>query len=116
MTAVVEDGARRSFGTVLADTNETAVYTAPTGVTAAFLTWINISDDASDARTVTLRWTDSSASTTYTLGVAIAIAANGQLRLELDLVLDAGDTLLATASAGGMHVVVTAKEYARNKG
>lgn len=116
MTAIVEDGARRSFGTVLADTNETAVYTCPTGVNAAFLTWLNVSDDASDARTLTLRWTDSSASTTYTIGVAIAISANAQLRLELDLVLDPGDTLLATASAAGMHVVVTAKEYARGKG
>lgn len=113
MTAIVEEGSRRSFGTALTDTNETTVYTAPTGVKASYLTWINVSDDAADARTITLRWTDSSASTTYTLGYQVAIAANAQLRLELDLVLDAGDTLLATASAAGVHVVVTAKEYAR---
>lgn len=116
MTAVIEDGARRSFGAALTDTAETVVYTAPAGITAAFLTWLNVSDTGANARTLTLRWTDSSAAVTYTLGYQIAIAANEQLRLELDLVLDAGDTILATASAATMHVVISAKEYARGKG
>lgn len=116
MTAIVEEGSRRSFGTVLSDTSETVVYTAPTGVKASYLTWINVSDDAAAARTITLVWTDDSASTSYTIGYQVAIAANEQLRQELDLVLDAGDTLKATASAGGMHVIVTAKEYARPAG
>ena len=79
------------------------------------MTWLNVSDDAADARSITLTWTDSSASATYTLGYQIAIAANAQLRIELDLCLDAGDTLKATASAGGVHIAVTVKEVARRK-
>jgi hypothetical protein len=112
MTAIFEEGARRSFGTVLADANEATIYTCPTGIQAAYLTWINVSDDAADARTITLKWTDSSAAITYTLGYQIALAANAQLRLELDLVLDAGDTIKATASAGGVHLALTVKEVA----
>jgi hypothetical protein len=115
MTAVIEEGARRSFGTVLTDTNETVVYECPAGATATYLTWLNVSDDAADARTITLRWTDASAAATYTLIFQATIAANAQTRIELDLVLDAGDTLKATASAAGMHVVVTGKEFVRRK-
>jgi hypothetical protein len=112
MTAIFEEGSRRSFGTILADTVETAVYTCPDGNRTAYITWINVSDDGADARTITLRWSDDSEAATYTLGYQVAIAANAQLRLELDLVLDSEDTLLATASAAGMHVAVTVKEVA----
>jgi hypothetical protein len=112
VTAIFEEGGRRSFGTILADTVETAVYTCPEGIRTAYLTWLNVSDDGADARTITLRWFDASEAETYTIGYQVSIAANAQLRLELDLVLDSEDTLLATASAAGMHVAVTVKEVA----
>lgn len=115
MTAIYEEGARRSFGTVTVDTNPITIYTCPTGVTTAYVTWLNASDDAADARTLTLTWTDASAAVTYTLGYQLALAANTPLRIELDLCLDAGDTLSATGSASGIHIAVTVKEVARRK-
>ncbi len=117
MTAVFIQGANyRSFGTVLSDTNETTVYTCPSGAVAAYVVWINITDTASNARTATIRWTDSSASATYSLNVAKAITANTVERADLFLALEPGDTIKVTASAATLHVVVTVHEVAGRRG
>lgn len=103
-------GSYRSVGTVLANTNKTAVYTCPTTIKAAFVVWVRTSDDASDARGLTLAWYDTSLATEFILGSVQALAANTPLAEELYLALEPGDELRATASAAGMHVTVTTIE------
>ena len=115
MSSVFPDGSYRQFYSVIADTNETAVYTCPTsGFVTAYVLWVTATDDAADARTITLAWRDSSATTTVTLNYQAAIAANTAFEREFKpLVLEPGDTLRVTASAGGMHVTGAVIEVAR---
>lgn len=104
----------RTFGKVLADTSATVVYTCPAN-TLAQITQLWFADDGGEARTVTVTWTDSSLTTTYTLCFTKAIAVVAQTEMALNrLALDPGDTVTVTASAGGVHVTVNVIEYARN--
>lgn len=103
----------RSFPTVIANTNETTVYTCQPNMWAQ-VTEIVAADDAGEARTITLTWTDSSATVTATLAFTAVIAAATTYKLELArLALDPGDTVKATVSAGGVHVTVNVIEYQR---
>ncbi len=104
----------RSFGTVTVDTNPITVYTCPSTMFAQAVCLL-ASDDAADARTLTVTWTDSSGAVTYTLAYQRAIAANTTMDLQLyRLALDPGDTLKVTGSAAGIHVTVNVIEYARS--
>lgn len=103
----------RTFGTVTVDTNPITVYTCPAN-TFAQVTEIWISDDAADARTATITWTDSSAAVTYTLAFQHALAANAKIQYNfLRLALDPADTVKVTGSAAGIHITVNVIEYAR---
>lgn len=115
MATVFPEGSYRQFYSVIADANETVVYTCPaTGFLAAYVLWITASDDAADARTITLAWRDSSAAVTVTLNYQAAIAANTAFEREFKpLVLEPGDTVRVTASAGGMHVTGAVIEVRR---
>ena len=117
MTAVFPQGSNyRSFTTIHADTSEVTLYTAGVGVTAAYFVWINLSDDAADARTYTLTFTDSSASKTATLMYQKAMAANVQIKEDFFVAMEAGDTLKGTPSAAGIHAVVTVHEVSSRRG
>lgn len=117
MTAVFPEGSNyRSSSTIHSDTNATTLYTVPSGMTAAYFVWINVSDDASDARTYTLTFTDSSGSTTATLLSVKSISANTALTQDFFIAMEPGDTIKGTASAAGVHAVVTVHEIAgRNR-
>ena len=108
-------GNYRSTATALTDTNATVVYTCPTSATAAFIAWINICDTSGGTGTATIQWVDSSASATWTIVNAKAIAANAAIDMELPIVLEPGDTLKVTADAATLHVIVTVLEVAGRK-
>ena len=115
MATVFPDGAYKAFKYITVDTNENPIYTCPAaGFLAAHVVWVAASDDAADARTITLTWRDSSASVTYTLNYQAAIAANTAFEREFKpLVLEPGDTLRATGSATGIHITGAVIEVAR---
>jgi hypothetical protein len=117
VTAVFPQGSNyRSFTTVHSDSSATTLYTAGPGVLAAYFVWINLSDDAADARTYTLTFTDSSGSTTATLMYQKAMAANVQIKEDFFVAMETGDTLTGTASASGVHAVVTIHEVSGRRG
>lgn len=99
-----------SESTKLTTDTQTTVYTAPTGFVAK-LDKIKLTNvDASSAVTVTIEWTDDSASTTYTLLSLYSLAVHTYLDFDLiGLVFDEGDTLKVTAGAANdleVHVSV----------
>lgn len=99
---------------ILSDTNETSVYTVPTDK-YALINQIWASDDAADARTLTVEINKSG--TDYTLAYQKAIAANAQMDLKFDqLLLLAGETVDLTASAAGIHGFVSGIEYSKFPG
>lgn len=99
---------------ILTDTNETSVYTVPTDK-YAYVRQIWASDDAADARTLTVEVAKSG--TDYTLAYQKAIAANTQMDLKFDeLVLLAGETVDLTGSAAGIHGFVSGIEYSKFPG
>lgn len=119
MSTTFPEGKYKRFVYNVPDTAENIFYTCPsTGFLAAYLVWLNCADDAGAARTITLSVRDSVASTTYVLVSAAAIAANLPYQFTATpLVLAPGDTLRATGSAAGIHIVGTVIEVARpNRG
>lgn len=109
-TSVFPNGNYRSFGTILSDTSQTAVYTCPSNIAAAVVVWIDIADDAGANVSATIEWTDSSASTDFTLEYQYDIPLKDRFQEALMLVLEPGDSLNVTGSQSGMHVTVTAVE------
>lgn len=112
MASVFPGGRYDTVATVLSDTNQTTCLTVPAGSLSYLITEIYCADDGGAARTVTITATING--TEYTIGVALAIAANIGLDLEFKpLVLKynkasaAGDTIKVTASAGGVHVFIS---------
>lgn len=112
MATVFPNGNYRSFVTIHADTNEQTLYTAGTGVVAAFLVNVHVSDDGASARTYSLTFTDSSESETAQLWYTRAIAASEQANVDFFIAMEAGDTIKGTASAAGVHSIVTVCEIA----
>lgn len=116
MASLFPSGNYRSFPVNISDTSDTTIYTCPTYAVCAFIVWIAYADDGGAARTVTTTLVDATGPTTYTIGYQEAIAANTPLTKELYLVLGPQDTIKVTASAGGVHTIVTAIEVARQSG
>ena len=109
MASVFPEGSYRQFYSVIADTNETAVYTCPsTGFLAAYVLWVAATDDAADARTITLAWRDSSAAVTVTLNYQAAIAANaiGASELAADAVTEIQSGLATSAALSTLQTSV----------
>lgn len=107
MDVIYPRGKYATTPTNLTDTSETTVYTC--NAIAAFVTQIWCADDAGAARTITVQATLQS--TQYMLVSGAAIPANDALELPFKpLVLVNGDTIEATASAGGVHVMVNCIE------
>ena len=113
--ATFPDGNYRMFGTALADTSQTTVYTVPTGFTTAYIVYFNASDDGAAARTLPIEWTDSSASVTYVLTFQEEIPANQAMEIKPLWALDVGDTLKCTGSAAGINIVISVMEISGRK-
>ena len=112
MASVIPGGRYETVLTVLSDTSETTCLTVLDGSLSYYVTEIRAADDGGEARTVTLVATING--TAYTLVFQGAIATNAPLEYEFKpLVLkynkasSTGDTIKATASAGGVHVLIT---------
>ena len=85
----------------LGDTNLTAVYTCPTNIIGIIKEIIVCNVDGSASADITLKITDTSASTTFSLASTKAVANDTYLRLDsANIILEEGDILKAQASAG----------------
>jgi len=113
MGAVLQEGSIRAFAVKTTDTNQTTAYTCPTHIAVAIVVWVNVADDAGAARTMTLEWTDSSATTTYALEFTKAIATAAGYNAEMYLTLEPGDSLSITSSAAGLHLTGAVLEVAK---
>lgn len=118
MAAVIPGGKYDTAPTVLSDTSETTCLTVPKGSLSYYITQIWVAADDGAARTITLTATING--TAYTLVSTAAVSANTPLDYEfMPLVLHynkasaTGDTIKATASAGGVHVLISYIDVAR---
>ena len=85
----------------LANTNLTTVYTCPNNVVSTVKEIIVCNVDGSASTDITLKITDTSASTTFSLASTKAVANDTYLRLDsANIILEEGDILKAQASAG----------------
>ena len=92
----------RNAFTALGDTQLTAVYTCPTNIIGIIKEIIVCNIDGTSSADITLKITDTSASTTFSLASTKAVAADTYLRFDsANIVLEDGDILKAQASAGG---------------
>jgi hypothetical protein len=103
---------QRSKGTILTAATPTVVYQCPTNFTSQVVL-LFVSNKGSGNKTVSLTWTDSHNSVTYSIVAGYTLSAYNFLKFDQSyLVLNSGDTLTATSEAGSsMDVVVTVKEY-----
>ena len=90
----------KNAGVSLTSTSLTNVYTCPTNFTARIKEiWIT-NVDGSNAADITLKWTDTSASATYSILSTYSVSADNILRIEnAHIILEAGDILKAQAGA-----------------
>ena len=102
----------------LSGTTLTTVYTCPTNFSACIKEiWIaNI--DGTSAADITLKWTDSSASATFSLISTKSVAADDFIRInDANILLEAGDAIKAQASAANdLTVSVFIEEEIRPAG
>ena len=102
----------KNAAAALDSTNLTSVYTCPTNFTARIKeVWVtNI--DGSSAANITLKWTDTSASATYSIISTYTVPADDALRIEnANIMLEAGDILKAQAAvANDLEVSVFIEE------
>jgi hypothetical protein len=94
----------QSKGSVLTTTLTTAQYTVPASTTTRVEKATITNTNGADV-TVTLSWTDTSASATYILLSAKSIAANDTYILT-GKILEAGDILKGGASTTGVHLTL----------
>ncbi len=96
----------KNAASALSDTNLTTVYTCPTNFTAKIKeVWVT-NVDGSSAADITLKWTDSSASATFSIVSTKSVPADDYLQLvDANIFLEAGDIFKAQASAADDLVV-----------
>jgi len=93
-------GRFKNTGVALSSTGLTVIYTCPTNFTAIIREVFITNVDGSAAVDITLSWTDTSASATYSLLSTHSIAADSYLRFnDAHIVLESGDILKAQAGA-----------------
>ena len=102
----------------LTTTNKTTVYTCPPNFTAIVRDIFLTNVDGSSAVDATLKYTDTSASATFSLLSTKSIAADDFLRIEdAYIVLETGDILKAQAGAANdLEVSVFVEEFHRPQG
>ena len=112
------NGRLKNAAVALSDTNLTAVYTVPTNFTAIVKDVFLTNVDGSAAVDATLKYTDTSASATFSLLSTKSIAADDFLRIEdANIVLETGDILKAQAGAANdLEVTVFVEEFLKPQG
>jgi hypothetical protein len=108
----------KNASVALANTNLTTIYTTPTNFTSVIKDVFLTNVDGSSAVDATLKYTDTSASATYSLLSTKSIAADNYLRLEnAHIILEEGDILKVQAGAANdLEVTVFIEEFHRPQG
>ena len=102
----------KNAGVSLTGTSLTAVYTCPANFTARVREIFITNVDGSNAADITLSWTDTSASATYSLLSTLSVAADNIYRIDnANIMLEAGDILKAQAGAANDLMVLTKSHY-----
>jgi len=112
------NGRLKNAAVALSDTNLTAVYTVPTNFTAIVKDVFLTNVDGSAAVDATLKYTDTSASATFSLLSTKSIAADDFLRIEnANIILEEGDILKAQAGAANdLEVTIFVEELYKPQG
>ena len=112
------EGRPKNTSVALSSTDLTTVYTCPPNFTAIIRDVFLTNVDGSSAVDATLKYTDTSASATYSLLSTKSIAADSYLRLENSyIVLETGDILKAQAGAANdLEVTVFVEELYKPQG
>ena len=111
-------GRLKNAAVALSDTNLTAVYTVPTNFTASIREIFLTNVDGSSAVDATLKYTDTSASATFSLVSTKSVPADDFLRIEnAHIILEEGDILKAQAGAANdLEVIVFVEELYKPQG
>jgi len=112
------EGRPKNTSVALSSTDLTTVYTCPPNFTAIIRDIFLTNVDGSSAVDATLKYTDTSASATFSLLSTKSIAADDFLRIEdAYIVLETGDILKAQAGAANdLEVSVFVEEFHRPQG
>ena len=112
------EGRPKNTSVALSSTDLTTVYTCPPNFTAIIRDVFLTNVDGSAAVDATLKYTDTSASATFSLLSTTSISADSYLRLEnAYIVLETGDILKAQAGAANdLEVTVFVEEFHRPQG
>ena len=112
------EGRPKNTSVALSSTDLTTVYTCPPNFTAIIRDVFLTNVDGSAAVDATLKYTDTSASATFSLLSTKSIAADDFLRIEnAYIVLETGDILKAQAGAANdLEVSVFVEEFHRPQG
>ena len=112
------EGRPKNTSVALSSTDLTTVYTCPPNFTAIVRDIFLTNVDGSSAVDATLKYTDTSASATFSLLSTKSIAADDFLRIEdAYIVLETGDILKAQAGAANdLEVTVFVEEFHRPQG
>jgi len=112
------EGRPKNTSVALSSTDLTTVYTCPPNFTAIVRDVFLTNVDGSAAVDATLKYTDTSASATFSLLSTKSIAADDFLRIEdAYIVLETGDILKAQAGAANdLEVSVFVEEFHRPQG
>ena len=111
-------GRLKNAAVALSDTNLTAVYTVPTNFTSIVREIFLTNVDGSSAVDATLKYTDTSASATFSLVSTKSVPADDFLRIEnAHIILEEGDILKAQAGAANdLEVIVFVEEIYKPQG
>jgi hypothetical protein len=112
------EGRPKNTSVALSSTDLTTVYTCPPNFTAIIRDIFLTNVDGSSAVDATLKYTDTSASATFSLLSTKSIAADDFLRIEdAYIVLETGDILKAQAGAANdLEVSIFVEEFHRPQG
>ena len=112
------NGRFKNAAVALSDTNLTAVYTVPTNFTSIVREIFLTNVDGSSAVDATLKYTDTSASATFSLLSTKSVPADDFLRIEdANIILEEGDILKAQAGAANdLEVIVFVEELYKPQG
>ena len=112
------EGRPKNTSVALSSTDLTTVYTCPPNFTAIIRDVFLTNVDGSAAVDATLKYTDTSASATFSLLSTKSIAADNYLRIEdANIILEEGDILKAQAGAANdLEVTVFIEELYKPQG
>ena len=112
------EGRPKNTSVALSSTDLTTVYTCPPNFTAIVRDIFLTNVDGSSAVDATLKYTDTSASATFSLLSTKSIAADDFLRIEdAHIILEEGDILKAQAGAANdLEVTVFVEELYKPQG